>query len=87
MLEGRNGRDQYGVTDDDLAGLRKQLAESLPTELPRVGVIKARDFEVECPHCGHIAEGWVRDPRGQADKCDQCGTEYLVPGDVMISFA
>jgi hypothetical protein len=25
MLEGRNGRNQFGITDDDMAELRKQL--------------------------------------------------------------
>lgn len=55
--------------------------------LPAVSVIRARDFEVECPKCGHIAEAWVRDPRGTTDKCDECGTEYRIPGDVEIRFA
>lgn len=56
------------------------------TALPTVSVIRARDFEVACPACGHVAEGWVCDPRGRTDKCDNCGTEYKIPGNVQIAF-
>jgi len=55
--------------------------------MPAVSVIRARDFEVTCPQCGHMAEGWVRDPRGTTDKCDKCGTEYRIPDNVEIKFA
>lgn len=55
-------------------------------DLPEVSEIRSRDFEVECPKCGHITEGWVVDPRGRTEKCDECGTEYRILGDVQVAF-
>ncbi len=73
-----------------MSGFQTQVNSELPKPgdaLPVVSVIRARDFEVECPNCRHVAEGWVRDPRGRTDKCDACATEYRIPGDVQVAFA
>lgn len=73
-----------------MSGFQTQVKAELPKpgdDLPAVSVIRTRDFEVACPKCGHIAEAWVRDPRGTTDKCNECGTEYRIPGDVRIAFA
>lgn len=72
-----------------MTGFQTQVNSDIPkptNDLPAVSVIRARDFEVKCPKCGHIAEAWTVDPRGRTDKCDGCGTEYRIPGDVRIAF-
>lgn len=73
-----------------MSGFQTQVNVELPkpaVDLPVVSMIRARDFEVACPKCGHIAESWISDPRGRTNKCDECGTEYHVPGDARITFA
>lgn len=72
-----------------MSEFQKQVNIDLPKpskDLPAATVIRARDFEVACPKCGHFAEGWAVDPRGRTDKCEECETEYRIPGDVPISF-
>jgi hypothetical protein len=41
---------------------------------------------IPCPHCGVEQEGWVKDPRGSTETCEDCGKDYHVPNDVPISF-
>lgn len=67
---------------------RKEVGMSEQKEkCATVTTVKARDFEVECPYCGHVAEGWVRDPRGTPDTCDGCGKSYLIAGNAEVRFA
>lgn len=63
------------------------MTTAAKSDVLRVTEVKARDFAVACPKCGHVAEAWVCDPRGREDTCDKCGTKYFVAANADVTFA
>lgn len=43
-----------------------------------VMMVNVLDLKVDCPHCGHTHEGWVVDPRGLTENCDECDKEFTI---------
>jgi hypothetical protein len=38
----------------------------------------------ECPHCGADVDGWMIDPRGRDDTCDDCDKPYTIAADADV---
>jgi uncharacterized protein (DUF983 family) len=51
------------------------------SDIPVVTTIYVQADYVECPHCGAHQDGWVNDPRGAEETCDECGEPYKVHND------
>lgn len=51
-----------------------------------VSEIKCKAVSLNCPHCGASQDGWMSDPRGCEEKCDECGKPYSVAIDSQINF-
>lgn len=56
------------------------------SSIPVVSEIKCSMVALECPHCGATQEGWLSDPRGREEECDECGQKYGVAIDPHITF-
>lgn len=52
--------------------------------MKQVTEIQAITVQLDCPYCGALQEGWVCDPRGVVEKCEECGEEYKVHPDADI---
>lgn len=48
--------------------------------------VNAMDVTIVCCSCGCENAGFVADPRGQANTCDQCGAEFRIAEDAAITF-
>lgn len=49
--------------------------------------IRARNAEFDCPHCGAEVIGWLNDPRGREDTCDECKQPYFIADDASVSIS
>lgn len=46
--------------------------------------IRASRATLDCPHCGAEQDGWMVDPRGRAQTCDECKQQYEVSADASV---
>lgn len=58
-----------------------------PTQTLIVKALKAREVELDCPHCGEIESGFWGNPKGRKFKCESCFKFYTVERDAMIHYA
>lgn len=42
---------------------------------------------IRCPYCQAEQDGWVHDPRGAVEKCEDCGETYSVHPDADMELA
>jgi hypothetical protein len=49
--------------------------------------IRARNAELNCPHCGAEQDGWMVDPRGREQTCDACNQPYQVAPDALVQIS
>lgn len=47
-------------------------------------VLSCMKASVECPHCHAEQGGWVADPRGREQTCDECHKPYRVAADAEV---
>lgn len=52
-----------------------------------VSSIRASRASLDCPHCGAEIDGWLRDPRGAQDTCDECKQPYTVAPDASVKIS
>ncbi len=46
--------------------------------------IRASRATLDCPHCGAEQDGWMVDPRGCEQTCDECKLPYEVAADASV---
>lgn len=49
-------------------------------------IMTVHSFAIACPYCGEDQHGWVSDPRGTSQVCDDCGGHYQVSEGLQIKF-
>jgi len=49
--------------------------------------IRARNAECDCPHCGAEVIGWLNDPRGREETCDECKQPFTIAADASVSIS
>jgi len=54
------------------------------TEAKVVTEISATRASLKCPHCDAEVDGWLHDPRGRDDHCDECKKPYKVAPDARV---
>ena len=48
--------------------------------------LQTRAVSTICPYCNYVNDGWVEDPRGKTDVCEQCEQEYKIHPDADIDY-
>ncbi|MFA7287400.1 MAG: hypothetical protein WC055_00825 [Melioribacteraceae bacterium] len=46
--------------------------------MEEVTIIYSKADYINCPNCNAKQDGWRGDPRGDTEKCDECGNEYKI---------
>lgn len=48
--------------------------------------IHATAIRLSCPNpdCGETIDGFLSDPRGTEQECDNCGTTFMIPENVIV---
>lgn len=64
-------------------GIPRPTANSAETK-PVVDRVRASNVQFDCPHCQAEVLGWMSDPRGREDECDNCGGKYSIAADARV---
>lgn len=49
--------------------------------------IRASSAALDCPRCGAEQDGWLVDPRGREQTCDECKQPYEVAPDASVQIS
>lgn len=49
--------------------------------------VRASKASLDCPHCGAEQDGWMVDPRGLEQTCDQCNQPYEVAPEASVQIS
>lgn len=53
----------------------------------KVTTVYVRADYVICPNCGERVGGWLGDPRGKEEECDECGQPFTVDNDADLEMS
>jgi predicted RNA-binding Zn-ribbon protein involved in translation (DUF1610 family) len=55
--------------------------------LKTVTQVRAQNAEFDCPNCGAEVIGWLADPRGREDTCDDCKQPYTIAANASVAIS
>lgn len=67
--------------------MSKRTERNESTQTLIVKALKAREVELECPHCGEIESGFWGNPIGRKFKCESCFKFYKVDSEATVHYA